>query len=843
MSRPDVTSANKIPPPARSAASLFQERAAGHPADPAIRWRGRTITYADLSEASASVASDLLRRGLNPFDVVAVEGVRSPGVVASMLGVMLAGGVVLPLDRRLPSIRKRTMLRLARATRLLVVGSQPDRWWEDAGAPVALLDVDEATGAVDGLAIAGSAGPLPCVRLDSPAYIFFTSGSTGEPKGVVGHHKGLAHFLNWQRRTFSIGPGDRVANLAPLSFDVFLRDVFLPLTSGATLSMPDDETVLRSAESLEWLAAESVSVIHVTPSFARLWLAGRRGGGAGAWRPRWVFFSGEPLTGSLVARWREAVPSGEIVNLYGPTETCMVKSWYRVPRDPGPGVQPIGRAIPGSDLVVVDPEGRPCAAGQAGEITIRTAFGTLGYLSTAPESDRARFRMDAGGSDPGECVYHTGDLGRRRADGVLDILGRIDHQLNVRGMRVEPEEIEGALETHPGVRHAAVAARSSGPDDVSLVAYLVGDSVSPAELRSHLRQRIASPLVPDRFTFVDALPVLPNGKIDRRALSESEVAGIEEIAGICREVLDVQVLDPDEDLADLGCHSLNATAITARIRDRFGVAVPPTALLRSCTVRRLWDLVRYGGREDDEPMGEPGARGCSTIPLSVAQLDIWLSKAMEPASPAFNEPFTIDLTEGVDAAALGRALQCLVDRHEILRTAFHVENGSPVQRVLDAAALTLRIVDLSGVPCGERMERASAIALEEATRRFDLSRPPLLRATLVRLGPAEARLYVTAHHLVVDAYSFYRVFAPELDELHTALRDGREPALAPRPCQYADYVAWQQGVSAGAEFEEQMRFWTQHLLNARPLAPAVDRSRYGAPTFAGASERLEILGP
>ena len=301
--------------------------------------------------------------------MVAVCGPRSFGLVAGVMAVLLAGGVLLTVDRALPANRRRLITQEANARYAILVGEgQPAEEWT-RGLPLKCIVgvqvggglLEEGPGSAEPDAL-----PLPQPTAEDPAYIFFTSGTTGVPKGVLGWHKGLSHFLAWQRASFGVGPGDRVAQLSSLSFDVVLRDLFLPLTSGAALYLPDEEIDMVPDRVMRWLDEQDVSVLHVVPSLAYLWL-GELAAEASLRSLRWAFFAGEPLADGLVRRWRERFPqSGQVVNLYGPTETTLVKCFYVVPADVPPGIQPLGWPLPGAQALVLSANGGLCGVSEPG---------------------------------------------------------------------------------------------------------------------------------------------------------------------------------------------------------------------------------------------------------------------------------------------------------------------------------------------------------------------------------------------------------------------------------------------------------------------------------------------
>jgi amino acid adenylation domain-containing protein len=433
--------------------SLFLDWAERTPDQAAVCQDEQHWTYRALRDQAQAIAQGLMAQGLQPGDVVAVSGSRSFGLIASILGVLLSGGILLTLDPHLPDHRRQLLLQESRTARLILVGKPVA---DGLSSSVACLEVDPDSGAPLGIAgVAGIAHPLPQLTPDSPAYIFFTSGTTGVPKAVLGWHKGLAHFLHWQRQTFAIDPSHRVAQLINLSFDAVLRDIFLPLTSGATLCLPADDDISAPSRLWPWLDHQRISLLHSVPSVAQFWLS-QVPSGVLLRTLKWAFFSGEVLSETLVRRWRQTFPeAGEIINLYGPTETTLVKCCYRVPQTPLPGNQPIGWALPEAQALILNSAARLCGVGEPGEIVLRSHFRTLGYLN-APAENQRRFRPNPFRNDSNDLIYYTGDRGRYRPDGSLEILGRLDQQIKIRGVRIEPAEIEALLTEHAAVRQAVV---------------------------------------------------------------------------------------------------------------------------------------------------------------------------------------------------------------------------------------------------------------------------------------------------------------------------------------------------------------------------------------------------
>ncbi|MGZ3610793.1 MAG: non-ribosomal peptide synthetase, partial [Ktedonobacteraceae bacterium] len=503
--------------------STFVSWAQRTPEQPAVCQGSRTWTYQEMAESAYALARFLLAQGHKRGDVVAVMGQQSFGLIASMMATLLSGGVLLPIDRGLPTHRQQLMLREARAKYLLYLGSwRPEERWVQELPFLTVFCVESDKGQIvePKSSLKVETGQLPALSPDDAAYIFFTSGTTGIPKAVLGCHKGLSHFLKWERETFAVGPHDRSAQLTGLSFDVVLRDVFLPLTSGATLCLPQRPDEPGLDQILLWLGREKISLLHTVPSLAQSWLASIPSG-VSLQSLRWVFFAGEPLTDVLVHRWREAFPeAGQIANFYGPTETSLAKCYYIPDTETVAGIQPVGWPLPETQALVLTESSQLCGIGEIGEIVLRTPFRSLGYINVL-EENRKRFIKNPFRDDEKDLLYRTGDLGRYRLDGSLVILGRLDHQVKIRGVRVEPDEVMATLLLHPAVKSCVVVTQKNEQGQNSLIAYVAitkQKRVTSSELRSYLSRQLPSPMVPSAIVLLETLPLLPNGKVDRRSL-------------------------------------------------------------------------------------------------------------------------------------------------------------------------------------------------------------------------------------------------------------------------------------------------------------------------------------
>jgi amino acid adenylation domain-containing protein len=613
--------------------SMFECWAKKTPEHPAVAQNKQLWTYGELAERSGTLEQTLRSLAQQRKNVVAILGARSFGLIAGMMGILKSGSVLLSIDRNLPKARQALMLREANASTLLYAGNIRSEYsgFENE-ISLNILHVDPATGYLKEVRKdpnpkkSNSAETLP----DDAAYIFFTSGTTGVPKGVLGSHRGLSHFLNWQRETFGVGPHDRCAQLTGLSFDVVLRDIFLPLTSGATLCLPDDDLL----SILPWLDRERISLLHTVPTLAHSWLADVSAG-VSLRSLRCVFFAGEPLTDSLVRLWRTVFPESEIINLYGPTETTLAKCFYRVPATVSPGVQPLGRPLPQTQVFVLGANFQLCGIGEPGEITIRTPFRSLGYINV-PEESRKRFSKNPLRSDETDLVYFTGDRGRYRPDGSLEFLGRLDNQVKIRGVRIEPGEIESVLGQHEAVREVVVMAREDVPGDKRLVAYLVPNqkqAPSVSVLRQYLREKLPDYMVPTAYVMLEKFPLTTNGKIDRKALpsptglrpelESAYVAPATEIertiASIWQAVLRLEKIGIHDNFFEVGGYSLLAIRVISRIRKASQIDLPLQSFFESPTIAGLSQAIeklRNSGAAFQVPPIVPISREARRMKLS-----------------------------------------------------------------------------------------------------------------------------------------------------------------------------------------------------------------------------------
>ncbi|MEZ0071311.1 amino acid adenylation domain-containing protein [Planotetraspora sp. GP83] len=857
---------------------LFEDQVARTPDLPAVLFEGGSLTYAELEVRANRLAHLLIRRGVGPERIVALALPRSVEIVVAQLAVAKAGAAFLPVDPGYPP--ERIAFMLADAAPVQVITSA-----ELAPELAAGLPVREATGVValgepataDALAAMPGHAPTDADRasellLAHPAYVIYTSGSTGRPKGVVVSHRGLASFSAAEVDRYAVRAGDRVLQFSSPSFDASVLELCMSLPVGAALVVPPPGPLLGE-QLAEVLAERKVTHALIPPAALATVPAD-----AARELPefRMVTVGGDACPAELVELW---APGRRMINSYGPTESTVVSTWSR-PLVPG-RTPPIGEPIWNTRVHVLDEALRPVPVGVAGELYVAGMGLARGYLRR-PGLTAQRFVANPFGA-PGERMYRTGDLVRWNADGQLEFAGRADDQVKIRGFRIELGEIEAALTRHPEIGAAVVTTREDRPGDKRLVAYVVpanGHAATPSELRAFLAGSLPVFMLPAAFVTLDALPLSPNGKLDRRALpapegragSDGYVAPRTEtertLADIWAEVLGAPRVGIDDDFFALGGDSIQAARALSRVRATCGVALSARVMFDAPTVAQLAEAVRAAGRTDPAERIHPVSRD-RALPLSAAQRRLWFLDDLTSGGTGYNTGVGLRLSGPLDLGALGAALRSLVDRHESLRTTFGTVDGHGVQIVAPLGELPLRVVDLStpdlytfdpatrdlsasGSPAAglssasadtasadTAEQRVERVLMDELRTPFDLRKGPLSRAVVVRLDEDDHVLMLSQHHIVTDGWSV-GILVDELAQLYAAARSGVPVALPPLPIQYADFAVWQRERLAGPALEEHLDYWRAKLTGGQALELPTDRPRPAILSTAGAVHRHDL---
>ena len=800
---------------------------------------GVRLSYGELNERAEQLARRLRSLGLGPEVLAGVLLDRTADLIVALLAVLKAGGAYAPLDPNYPQQRVLLMLETAKAAVLVTRRRLAEAFETALPSGLRTVYLDPGWEAEP----AGESVGRPAVLPDNLAYVIFTSGSTGVPKGVAIQHRSAVAMIRWARDLYAPEEYAGMLGSTSICFDMSVFEIFATLAEGGKLVLAENALALP-----ELAAREEVVLVDTVPSA----MAELLRGGSLPSSIRTVNLGGEPLKGALVDEIYARLPHVErVINLYGPSEDTTFSTYSVVPR--GAAHPLIGRPVAGESAWVLDGEMRPAPVGIPGALYLGGEGVTRGYLHR-PELTAERYVPNPYGP-PGSRLYQVGDLVRVLPSGELDFLGRLDHQVKVRGFRVELGEIESALARHPKVREAAVLAEPE-PDGagIRLIAYVEADDAAvglAGELRSFLKQSLADYMVPAQLVRLDALPLTPNGKIDRRALaampqhSESAAAEADRaprgyaeeiLAGIWSEIFG-QAVGVRENFFDLGGHSLLATRVMSRVREAFGIELPMRRLFERPTIAELAASVEAAlgmGGALEAPRIAPVPRG-GPLPLSFAQRRLWFLDRLSPGSAVYNIPYPLSLAGELDTGALAAALGEVVRRHEVLRTTFPSLDGEPYQAIEPAGDFPFPVVDLQGLEEPERSREAAALLAQDSVRPFDLAAGPLFRAALLRVDPERHVLLLAMHHIVADGWSM-EVLQKELSALYDAGVEGRPSPLPELPVQYADFAAWQRQWLSGQALARQLEYWRRQLAGApSALELPADRPRPAEQSLRGAN--------
>ncbi|MFF4989279.1 amino acid adenylation domain-containing protein [Streptosporangium saharense] len=830
-------------PPAACVHELFTERAATVPGQPAVSCGAETLTFAELERRANQLAHRLVGLGVGREVLVGVCVDRGVDAVVALLAVLKAGGAFVPLDPEYPAPRLALMLEDAGAP--VVITQEPllDRV---AGHQAAVVCLDRDRASLDGLP---GTPPKVVVEPDDLAYVAYTSGTTGRPKGVMVAHRHMHHMVRaWDDHYGLTALIPRCLSVSSLSVDLFFGDFLLSALFGGHMVVCPTQAMADPVAIADLMLETGTQLMVTVPVLARALAAEFvwRGERPDSLRVLMVGSEGWPVDAAAEVLTVFGGDDVIIANAYGSTETTVDSTVFRLGGDPvgQAAFVPIGRPLANTRIYVLDAELRPVPVGAVGECYIAGDGVSRGYLNR-PELTAERFLRDpfAGGE---ERMYRTGDLARWRGDGNLECLGRADDQVKIRGFRIELGDVEAALARHPRIEAAAAAVRKDEAGHSRLVGYVVprpGTEPDPAELRAYLVQALPAPAVPSAFVLIEALPLNPSGTVDRKALPSPDAQqgstalhvpprteAERVLARIWAEVLGVSRVGVTDDFFELGGDSILSIRVISRIRTHFGLAPSPRQLFDTPTVEGLAAVLAEGTAADDAPLLPTAEYG--PAPLSYAQQRLWFLHDFDPDSTEYTVVTALRLRGELDTGALGAALSRIVARHEPLRTTFSTVDGDPVQVVQPAEPVTIQREDLTDLTLEEYLRR-------ETARPFDLGWGPVFRTTLVRLGDQDHVLAFLAHHIAVDGWSL-DLLTRELEAEYGAALRGERVEQPPLAVRYADYAAWQRNLVNGQAMERHLDYWRDRLAGVRPLDLPTDLPRPAVRQAAGAMRLVEI---
>ncbi|WHZ20157.1 MAG: polyketide synthase module [Rhodanobacteraceae bacterium] len=831
----------------RLAHEYFERQADRTPQNAAVRDAQVRWTYAELEARANRIAHVLRARGVGRGALVGICLERNADMLAVVLGTLKTGAGYVPLDPAYPAERLAFMVADAELAALVVSDSVPANVAFPVERTLSLARDSEELAKASAARLARDPGTDPSRDV---AYVIFTSGSTGKPKGVLVPHQAASNLLTSLQREPGIRAEDRLVAVTTLSFDIAFMELLLPLCVGAEIVIAGRDEVRDGAALRGLIERSEATLLQATPSGWRILLdSGWRG------HPGFRAVSGgEPLSVDLAEALLERC--GEVWNGYGPTEATVYSTFWRV-TNPRAGIY-IGSPVANSSVRVLDAQGLPCPLGVPGELYIGGDGVALGYLHR-PELDAERFLPDPDATIAGARRYRTGDRGRWTARGWIEHLGRLDFQIKLRGYRIEPGEIEANLVEAPGVARAVVIVREDRPGDQRLVAYVTGrDNIGPdeASLRTWLHGRLPEYMVPQHFVVLDAIPLLPNGKTDRKSLPAPQaqlssgreyVAPRDErearVAEAMEQTLALPGIGIHDDFFALGGHSLLAAQLTARLNREFGITLSLRTLFDSPTIAGLAAAIGEQLAKGDASAPEHIARRAdrTRAPASLMQQRLWFLEEMNPGRVAYNTPSAHRLRGHLDESAFERAFAAMVERQAVLRTSLRREGDQVLQIVEPAVDVKLfPAEDLSGLPEQVRESELMRRLQVLTDIPFDLTRAPLFRAHMFKLGEDDHAFFFMPHHIIWDGWSFDLMYT-ELATSYRAIKAGQPAGLPELPVSYGDFSEWHWRWLEGPQLQSQLAFWRERLKNSgEPKNLPTDRPRRPGMSGVGRTEWIRV---
>ncbi|MGL4573191.1 MAG: amino acid adenylation domain-containing protein [Burkholderiaceae bacterium] len=825
---------------------LIRRSVVGQPDAIAVRFEGRSVTYADLDRMAWSLAHQLREKGIEPGAYIGVCLDRSIELVVALVGIVYAGAAYVPLDPDYPPQRIAHMCEDADIKLLVSRREELARIQK-----IDLSSIDTVFLDAELLSFPAQSGKIIGTEND-PAYVIFTSGSTGRPKGAINTHQGVVNWLLWMQQTYKLTGEDRVLQKTPYSFDVSVREFFWPLVTGASIVVARPGGHREPDYLVSLIEQARITVIHFVPSMLQVFLEEpdlRRCSSL-----RLTICSGEALPTSTVNAFLSQLHKTRLVNLYGPTEAAVeVTHWDCIANDPRP-VAPIGFPVANTRMYVLNEDLQLQPVGAEGDLYIGGVQVGLGYVGR-PELTAERFITDP--FVPNGRMYKSGDIARWLDNGALEYLGRSDHQVKIRGFRIELGEIEASLLEYPSIARSVVVAKDFGNGDMRLIAYLVASNVaaSEANLKRHLLTKLPAHMVPTYFVFMESIPLLHNGKIDRNSLpppnfeqtakgpasSPRAIDYLDIVSASMARVLGVDKLQPDDNFFEKGGHSLTAAKLLAQLSKQTGKRLALRTVFEAPSPRKLAQA--FHSLQQDIPASKIPARNDQTsAPLSLMQQRMLFLEHLTPGSAQHNVPSGHRLLGALNLDAFKRALSSLIERHSTLRTIIDASLDPPVQRVrsVEGTPLSLQIVSVNAKNEQDAITQISQMIVDETQIPFAIEQGPLFRCKLFKISEHDHVFFLLVHHMIWDGWS-YDIFYKDFSAAYSAFESGRTPAFDPLPITYGDFSSWSRAQEQSEETKKQIAAWVAEL---SPIPEAMnlpaDKPRPAVMSGKGASHIIKL---
>ncbi len=816
--------------------TAFEGQVQRTPHQPAVRFNGIQLTYLELNRQANQYAHLLREKGISSETIVGLFLERSIPFTVSLLATLKAGGAFLPLDTGCPSARTDRILQDARPAVVLTTQELKSRLPQGSWKVVV---IDDAEWSAARTAAPVDHPPASSTTSDNLAYLMYTSGSTGFPKGVEIPHRALLNHNYAIAEVFQLTQADRVLQMAALTFDLSIEELFPTWLAGACVVLRTPESLNSISAFHDLVAAEGVTILDLPTIFWHQ-LVDDLGPNPLPSSVRLVAIGGDKVDQKRVAAWKQCVScSVKLVNTYGPTETT-VSTTYAELNPESDAALCLGRPLANMRIYVLDENMEPVPPGTPGELYIGGIGLARGYRNQ-PELTARKFIPNPFLPGKGERLYRTGDRVFWREDGALEFLGRMDQQVKIRGYRVELGEIEAALKLHDAVKDCCVVAWPGTPGEPHISAYVVAPSAENEVLERYLQEHLPAYMLPASVIPLENIPRNTQGKLQREELPKPTVRDAQrgnpyiaprtpmeiELARIWSEILNVPQIGIHDDFLQLGGHSLHAMRIASRVSAAFDVDIPPASPFEAPSIAAfaaVLGVARPAGRRRNRMNRGPGSGSPSPSPLSFAQQRLWLLDQISSSDPAYNIPQGVRIRGRLNVTALKQALREMVGRHTVLRTTYFSQNGTPVQVVNPLPDLQLETIDVDAVPPENREN------LIPGETRCSMAVGLLIWLTIScvvlcwsRLGNEEHLLLAVFHHIAADAWSI-RIFLEELPRAYDAIVNEEPLTLPELPISYLDYACYQREHLHGETLQREVAFWKNQLAGAPRVAGTASRS-------------------
>jgi amino acid adenylation domain-containing protein len=817
------------------------------------------LTYSELNQRSDQLALLLIEIGVRPDTIVPIMVERSLEMIIGLLAIIKAGGAYLPIDPGFPRERLKYMLMDSGAGILLTtpklrVKVEPgieEKDEQPQEMPLEFINLEAYPGDAPEVSSSTLTSSRWAASANNLVYVIYTSGSTGRPKGVMIRHHSLINRLKWMQKQFPLGPGDTILQKTPFTFDVSVWEIFWWAIVGASLCLLTPGGEKDPAAIVDAIEKNNIAVMHFVPSMLSAFLEYIKNtvNVKKLSSLKQVIASGEALLPDQVKLFNELLFPGnhtQLANLYGPTEATVDVSFYDCSKRKDLEVIPIGKPIDNIELLVINKDNQLQPIGVTGELCIRGAGLARGYLNR-PQLTAEKFDQDlldswdyhdgyhrSYRSYPSYILYKTGDLARWLSGGNIEFLGRLDHQVKIRGFRIELQEIEKQLLNHEAIKETVVIAiASTNPGDNYLCSYIVLHSshstCSSKSLREYLSNSLPDYMIPSYFVQVKRIPLTPNGKLDRKALPAPVITGEEKytaprnpleqkLVEIWSEVLAKDgghlEIGIDDSFFELGGHSLKATFLISKLHKKLDMKIPLLEIFKRKTIRRLSEYIKEA-RETTYTDIEPSEKK-SFYELSYNQKRLWIIHQMAPNSTAYHMKEIIPLNYEADIRVIETTISKIFSRHESLRTGFKEINDEAFQFIREHVDITIPVEDVSNLDDNEKKLKTREIVAEITEKPFDLEKPPLFRAALVKQAKESFVFVYNMHHIISDGWSM-EVLKREFQHFYECYSKRKELDLPPLALQYKDFAAWNNRQIQDPGYKEKVyRHWRKKLQTDLP---------------------------